>query len=414
MGNILSGIRVLDLTEFLAGPFTTLLLADLGAEVIKIEAPNSRAGGERARYSYAGKFSFGGDTVLFLALNRNKKSVVIDLKTEAGKELFYELVKKSDVVINNFSYSVPKRLGVDYETLKKINHKIIYCYLSTFGQTGPYKDRTGYDLIIQAMGGGMSITGEPGRAPVRAGIPIGDLGGALYSAIGILSAYINREKTGEGAVVDIGMFDCQISLLTHYALYPLLLGEKLGPVGTGSVRAGILGPNRVSEPLFRVYKTKDSYLALALASGGARFWDSFCKAIGHKDLMNDPRFNSVDKRWGSWRELTEILEELFLSKTTEEWLQMLYAERLPCSPVNSLDDVFADAQALHRNMIVDINLTPEQKIKATGNPIKIEGFSDTDFAAPPKLGEHTVQVLSEYLGHSQDKIEELKRSGIVA
>lgn len=394
----LSGITVLDLTHVLAGPFCTQIMGDLGAEVIKIERPGVGDQTRRMPPHFIGKKK---QSAYFLAINRNKKSLTLDLKSPEGKEIFYGLTKKADVVINNFTPGTMEKLGLGYETLKKINPGIVWASITGYGLTGPYRDRPTYDIIVQAVGGLMSYTGEPDGPPVRSGIPFGDLGAAGHAIIGILAALLSRSKTGEGRKVDVGMLDVQISLHTYRAKYYLVAGEIPRPVGTGHVS---------SVPL-RAYRTKDSYIVIEAFMD--HFWRNLCRAIGMESLADDPRFNSRSKRLENREEVDRILEEAFLKKTTNEWIEIFDEIEVPSGPINTLDKALADPQVLSRNMIIEIDSPHTGKLKDVGNPIKISGVDEEIFNPPPLLGEHTEMILKNMLGYSTKKIAELKEKDII-
>lgn len=396
MSQPLEGIRVLDLTHVMAGPFCTQVLGDLGAEVIKIERP-----GEGDPTRWMPPHTIKDQSLYFMALNRNKKSLTLNLKAPEGKEIFYELTRKADVVMNNFTPGTMEKLGLGYEELKKINPRIVWASVTGYGQTGPYRERPSYDIIVQAMGGAMSYTGEPGRPPVRCGIPIGDLGGAAFAVIGILAALVSRSVTGEGRMVDISMLDVQIALHTYRAKYYFVTGEVPQPVGTGHV-------NNV--PL-RAYKTKDSVLVIEAYID--HFFRNLCKNMDMEHLADDPRFKTRATRLENREELDRILEENFLKKTTDEWLDLFVKCEVPGGPINTLDKAMTDPQVLSRNMVVDIDSPHSGRTKDVGSPIKISGAEQTRYVYPPALGEHTEEVLRGLLGYSADKIAGLRKSKVI-
>lgn len=396
MTHLLSGIRVLDLTHVLAGPFCTQILGDLGAEVIKIERPGM---GDPTR-KMPPYYLQDDQSAYFLALNRNKKSLTLDLKKPEGREIFYALAKKSDVVINNFTPGTMEKLGLGYEDLQKVNPRIIYASITGYGQTGPYRERPSYDIIVQAMGGVMSYTGEPGQPPVRCGIPIGDLGGAVFGVIGILAALVSRSLTGKGRMVDISMLDVQIALHTYRAKYYFVAGEIPQPVGTA----------HVSNVPLRAYQTKDSYIVIEAHMD--HFFKNLCKGLGLDHLPDDPRFNSRAKRLENREELDRILEEAFLQKTTAEWWNLFNRLEVPSGPIYTLDKALEDPQVLSRNMVVEIDSPHVGRLKDVGCPVKASGVIP-NYNPPPALGEHTEKVLIDFLGYSPGKISELKKKGII-
>jgi CoA:oxalate CoA-transferase len=392
----LSNVRIIDLSRMLSGPFGSMILADLGAGVIKIEDPE---GGDKTR-TMGPKLS-EEQSAYFLSINRNKKSITLDLRKEKGREIFYELVKISDVVFDNFRPGVLERLGCDYETLKRINPKIICCSISSFGHTGPDKDLPGFDLILQARGGAMSITGEPGRPPVRMGIPTGDLAGAMYAAYAVVAALYSREKTGVGEKIDVSLLDSQVSFLTYVAQYYLLDGKIPGPIGSG---------HQTVVP-YQAFKTKDAYVVIAIFV--EKFWEKLCTVLGLEHLIKDPKFCTNDLRRKNKDELLPILEQMFLERTASDWLKLLADEGIPSAPVNAVDKVLTDPQLLARNMLVEISHPDYGKVKILGNPVKMSGMEEDSFTAAPTLGEHTVEILSELLGYSQEQIDKLEEEGVV-
>ena len=386
----LSGVRILDLTLIMAGPYCTLILGDLGAEVIKIEKPGI---GESSREMPP--HFFEGQSAYFIAMNRNKKSMTLDLKSEAGKRIFYDLAKKSDVVIDNFRPGVVKKLGVDFDTLKTMNPRIICCSISGYGQTGPFRDRPAFDLVIQARGGIMSYTGEPGQMPVRMGAPMGDLSGGLFASQGILAALYQREKTGRGQRIDISLVDCQTSLLTYRAQFYLVGKEIARPVGSGHVSA---------HPI-RAFRTKT--FDVVIDANTESIFAELCDAIGKPEMAQDEKFNSRENRLKNKEELYTILEKAFLTKTGEEWLEAL-EKRIPIAPINTIDKALADPQTLSRSMVVEVEYPNGKKLNIVGNPIKMSEAEQEVFKRPPYLGEHTEEILRDLLNYSPDQIKDIK------
>jgi crotonobetainyl-CoA:carnitine CoA-transferase CaiB-like acyl-CoA transferase len=396
MSRPLEGIRVLDLTHVLAGPFCTQILGDLGAEVIKIERPG--VGDPTRRMP---PHTMKDQSLYFMSLNRNKKSLTLDLKAPEGKEIFYGLTRKADVVMNNFTPGTMEKLGLGYEDLKKINPKIVWASVTGYGQTGPYRERPSYDIIVQAMGGAMSYTGEPGKPPVRCGIPIGDLGGAVFAVIGILSALVSRSMTGEGRMVDISMLDVQLALHTYRAKYYFGAGEVPQPVGTA----------HVSNVPLRAYRTKDS--ALVIEAYIDHFFRNLCKNMDMENLADDPRFSTRANRLKNREELDRILEEAFLKKTTAEWWDLFIKLEVPSGPIYTVAEAVADPQVLSRNMVVEIDSPHVGKTRDVGSPIKVSGVEKVRYVYPPALGEHTDDVLKDLLGYSADQIAALKNQKVV-
>ncbi len=391
----LQNVRILDLSVIMAGPYCTLLLGDMGAEVIKIERPGVGEGARGVPPHY-----FEGESAYFIAMNRNKKSITLDLKSQKGKEIFYELTKKSDVVIDNFRPGIVERLGVDYDTLKELNPRIICCSISGFGGTGPLKDRPAFDLIIQAAGGIMSYTGEPGRMPVRMGAPMGDLSGGLFASNGILSALYQRENTGRGQKIDISLLDCQISLLAYRGQYYLVGNEIAKPVGSGHVSIHPIG----------AFKTKT--FDIVIDANTEKIFAELAKGIGHPDMCADPKFDSRENRLKNKEELYDILQKAFAQKTGEEWLEILEG-KVAIGPINTIDKALSDPQILSRNMVPEINRENGEPLKILGNPIKMSEIDQESFKFPPRLGEHTAEILTKTLNYSPEEVEELKQKGIV-
>ncbi len=388
MPPLLQNVRILDLSRMLAGPYGSMLLGDLGAEVIKIEEPSGDFTRTPAQYH------MGGIGAYFLAINRNKKSIVLDLTTQKGREVFHDLVKISDVVYDNLRPAVLKKIGADYETLRKINPKVISCSVSGFGQDGPDRDLPAYDLTIQARGGAMGITGEREGAPVRMGLPMGDLAGGMFAAYGIVAALFDRERTGQGKRLDISLLDCQVSLLTYMATYHSIGGLIPKPQGAS---------HEVLVP-YQSFKTKDLHLVVACPT--EKFWQSLCRALGREDLISHPYFKDALQRIINRQQLYQILQDIFLTRTVDEWMEVLRQEDVPSAPVNTLDRVMTDAQLLHRRMVVEVDHPVSGSFKAAGNPVKASGGEEV-FHHPPALGEHTEEILRGLLGYDSRRIDQL-------
>lgn len=396
MKKSMEGIRVIDLTTFMTGPFATMALGDLGAEIIKIEQPGM---GDASRH--IPPYYHEGECLYYASLNRNKKSVSLNLNTNKGKEIFYGLVKIADIVIDNFRPGVLAKLEADYTRLKEINPKIISCSITAFGQDGPYDRRPAYDLTIQAISGAMSMTGEKeGRTPLRLGVPMGDLAGSMWALVGILSALQYREKTGEGQLVDVSLLDSLAALITYPALYYSYAAEVAKPLGSG---------HQVIVP-FQAFKTKDSYLAVCCAN--EKFWQLLCDALELDELKSDPRFLNLGDRLKHKEALNEILNEVFSGKKNDEWLEILNNMGVPCGPVNTIDKVFQDPAINHRGMIISVDYFGT-KLRFFGNPIKMSATPITEYKTPPRLGAHNLEVLNQYLGYSADDIDQLKEEGII-
>ena len=364
----------------LAGPYTTMILADLGAEVVKIEQPKT---GDITRNLLKDdpKYSLDGIGAYHLTLGRNKKSVELDLKSEEGLKLFKELAEVADVVVDNFSQGVTKRLGIDHQSLKEVNPKIITCSISGFGDTEV--NRPAYDNLIQGYAGAMSITGTDKENPVKSGIPIADLGAGLYAVIGILSAIQSREKNDSGEHVDISMLDTQVSLLTYMATMHFLSGENPEPIGN----------QHMNHVPFNSYRTSDGFIQIGVVAED--FWPSLIEALDLKQL--DIEENKVRSgRLKNREHIDQAVQEVFITKTTEHWLKTLQEHRVPCGPINTLSETFQDADLLKRNMIVEVLQDSGASVKMPGNPVKISNH-DEEFRRSPKLGEHTSEIFKEWL-----------------
>jgi crotonobetainyl-CoA:carnitine CoA-transferase CaiB-like acyl-CoA transferase len=391
----LQGIRVIDLSMMLAGPAGSMLMGDLGAEILKVEPLD----GDETRT--IPPYAYGEDSAYFWAINRNKKALAINLKSPEGREIFYDLVKKADVVYDNYRPGVLERLQIDYEKLKRHNPQIICSSISTFGHTGPDRDRPGYDLIVQAMSGGMSVTGEPGRTPVRAGIPIADLVGGLISVHGVLAAYIHRLKTGQGQKVDLALLDSQVYLLTYLAQYFFHSGVVAGPPGSG----------HMSLVPYQAFQTKD--IQIVVVAHRDHFFKRFCEAIGRPEWVQDPRFATREARLQNKSILVGLIESHLQTRPGDEWLEAIQKAGVPAGPINTLDRVLESAQIRAREMVVEIDGPDGKKIKTIGNPLKMGATPVKTFTRPPRLGENTREVLSSLLGYSREKIDGLIQKGVV-
>lgn len=388
MADVLRGVRILDLSQVMAGPYGTLLLADLGAEVIKVENP---AGGDLCRGNR--QVLHEGESAYFISINRNKKSITLDLHREEARQAFYDLVRISDVVYDNFRPGTLEKLGIDHETLRGINPRIISCSVTGFGQDSPYRTRPALDLLIQAMGGVMSFTGEaPGRPPVRTGYPMGDLGGALFAAIAVLAALYHRSMTGQGQRCDIAMLDAQISLMTYRAQYYFAAGKVPEPIGSA---------HATSVPI-QAFRTSDGRYITVEASH-QKFFRNLCKVIGRPELADDPRFNSLDARYRNRQVLIPILEACFLLRPRDEWMCLLVEGDVPAGPVNTLDEALANPSVQARQMVVEVDQhgTPA---KMVGNPIKMSALGEPALHGAPALGEHNEAVLGGLLGYPPDRV----------
>lgn len=391
----LEHIKVLDFTRVLAGPYCTMILANMGAEVIKVERPGT---GDDSREF--GPF-INGQSAYFISLNRGKKSIALDLKQPKSIEIVKKLVKKVDVVAENFRPGTMEKLGLGYDELKKINPKLIYATMSGFGQTGPYSRRPAYDMIVQGMGGIMSITGEEGGAPVRVGTSIGDIVAGMFGAIGILAALADRDISGKGRMVDVAMFDGQLSILENAIARYTATGQVPKPLGA---RHPSIAP-------FEAYKTKDSYVIIAC--GNDKLWEKFCKMVEREDLLAMDIFKTNPDRVKNVEMLKEYLTEIFMQKTTAEWDEYLNKNGIPCSPINTIDKLFTDPQVEARNMLVEVEQPGAGKMKIAGNPIKM---SDMEREIPdepaPQIGEHTEYILKKYLAMDYEQDDNMEGEAI--
>jgi CoA:oxalate CoA-transferase len=392
----LAGVRVLDLTRVLAGPFCTMNLADLGAEVIKIEVP---ARGDDSR-GYAPTMPTG-DSGYFYSVNRGKKSVTIDLRTTEGAAIFLELTAKSDVVVENFSPTTMSRFGVGFENLKRANPKIVLCSISGFGQTGPMSADPAYDIVAQALGGTMSITGEPGGAPLRCGVSVGDLSAALYAVSGILAALRVRDRDGVAQHVDVAMLDCQVAMLEDALARFSVSGKVPAPLGT---RHPSITP-------FQRFKASDGYFVAG--AGNESIWLHFCDAIGRPELKDDPRFQLNTDRTANHPALEEILVKHFEEKPRSYWLQRLNAAAVPCAPINTVEEVTQNPHLRERNMILHADVRGYRGLIVPGSPLKLAGSAATPDTRAPALGEDTDEVLTRLLGYDSNRLSRLRQQRIV-
>ena len=392
----LENIKVLDLTHMLAGPYASMLIADLGAEVVKVEPPGK---GEitRGLYKNHPDYSLDGVSPYHITLARNKKSLTLDLKQEKGKKLFYELVKNFDVVLDNFSSGVTERLGIDFSTLKLHNPKIITCSISGFGKGEA--DRPAYDQILQAYGGGMSITGEDENHPVRAGIPIADLSSGMFSIIGILTALQKRDKDGVGDHVDISMLDCQVSLLTYMATMNTISGIDPKPIGN----------QHFLHVPYNSYNTADGFIIISVVHED--FWPNLLDALNLEEFKGE-EYKTVQGRLANRKNIDEAISEKLKHKPSSHWLDLLAKHRVPSGPINSVRDALEDPLVKKRNMIVDLKQPSGSIAKMPGNPIKLDSYEE-NYSPAPELGEHTAEILEKYLKISSEELDSLKSEKII-
>ncbi len=392
----LKDIRILDFTRVLAGPYCTMILADLGAEVIKVEIPG---GGDDSRQF--GPYAHG-ESAYFMSLNRNKKSMTLNLKDPKALELVKRIICKCDVVTENFRPGTMEKLGLGYEDLKKINPRIIYAASSGFGHTGPYSKRPAYDGVVQAMGGIMSITGELGGKPTRVGPSIGDISAGMFTAIGILAALEHRHKSGEGQKVDVAMLDCQVAMLENAIARYEVSGEVPKPAGN----------RHTSIVPFEPFDTIDG--EIMIAAGNDALWAKFCQTAGLEAMISDERFVTNPMRNKHYDELRPLVAEKVRLKTTEEWMTLLDGAGVPNGPINSIDKVVVNEQVLAREMIVEVEHPVAGKLRMPGIPVKLSETPGEIRMPAPVLGQHTVDVLEDLLGLTDEEIEELKAEKVIA
>jgi len=383
----LSGIRVIDLSRAIAGPYGSMILGDLGAEVIKIEPPE----GDLSRFSTGPNHK--GESYYYMAFNRNKKDLVLDLGTSSGKQVFYDLVRKSDVVWDNFRAGVTQRLGIDYETLKEINPKIICCSITGYGSSGPDSGKISYDVVVLAKAGMLSVTGEPDGPPIKPGTAVGDLTAGLFGVIGVLAALNKRNRSGKGSKVETAMLDSVISLMAYPFSYYFCSG--IVPKPLGNQHLGILP--------FGVYKARNGYIAIGTS------WPRIARAVDAEWMMDDPRFKTLEERLKHREEFVQALEERLSHADVEDWMNIFDVEDIGASPVNTIDEVAQDPQVLNQKMILKMEHPLGGEIRLVGNPVKTEAISEEEFTPPPTFDEHTHEILTNILGYAEERIKRLKQ-----
>ena len=383
----------------LAGPYAGMVIADLGAEVVKVEplAPGEMT---RGLLQSDPNHSFKNFGAYFLTLNRNKKSVSLDLKSDEGLHIFHDLVKSADVVLNNFSAGVVKKLKIDFESLKHVNPRIITCSITGFGETGPHSSRPAYDQIVQAYSGGMSVTGPDAATPTRAGIPIGDLGSGLYSVIGILSALLSREQTNKGQHIDMSLLDVQISLLTYMATMQTLSNIDPEPIGNAHF---------VHVP-YNSFTTQNGFVVIAVITDA--FWEALLGVI-NVDSLRDSKFSKSVDRLKHQEFIESELNKILSTKPSEFWIKALNDAKVPCGPINTFSQALTDEQVIHRNMVVEVEHPDGGKVKMPGNPVKLSYTNEDSYTPPPHLGTNTKEILREWAGYDENKIQALIDKGIV-
>ena len=390
----LNNIRVIDLTQVMAGPYCSMLLADMGADVIKVEPPGK---GENTRQM--GPPFVNGESGAFLSVNRNKRGMTLNLKTEEGKKLFHKLASTADVVVENYRPGVVRRLGIDYETLREINPRIVYCSISGFGQTGPYSNRGGYDLIAQGMTGIMSVTGERDGNPVKCGLPITDLGAGMFACYGILTALLAREHTGEGQYVDTSLFEAGIAMSVWESTEYWYSGQIPQPTGSG---------HRISSP-YQAFKASDGYFTVG--ADAPHHWPKFCEIIGLPNLPSDEQFIDGTVRLKNLSKLILLVEEQTKDQTRAYWMEKFEDAGIPAGPIQTYAESLIDEHTLSRKMVCELEHPIAGTIRALGIPVKLSQTPGEVKRPAPLLGEHTELILQE-LGYENEEIQWMRQNGI--
>ena len=395
--NLLENICVIDLTRVLAGPYCTMMLGDLGADIIKIEVPSR---GDDTRH-WGPPFTKGGESAYYLSANRNKRSMTLNLKSEEGLEILKKLIAKGDVLVDNFKTGTLSRWGLDYETLQEIRPGLIYCTVTGYGYTGPYSSRPGYDLIVQATGGFMSITGPENGDPSRAGVAIADISTGMFAANAILAALYSREQTGKGQRIDMSLLDSQVALLSYAATNYFVSGSITNRLGNAH-------PNIVP---YQSFKARDMHFVLAV--GNDKQWEIFCKSINKPEWIDDEKYSTNALRVNNRKQLIDQLSKLFATQNAGYWLEIFDKVGLPSGPINELDKVFENEQIKSREMQIELPHSIDNKVTLLNSPIKIPTSPTKTHKAPPTLGEHTEEILKEKIGLDQDTVARLRNEGIL-
>lgn len=391
----LEKLVVLDLTRVLAGPYSAMMMGDFGADIIKIEQPEV-GDDSRAFGPFVGK-----ESAYYMSLNRNKRSMTLNFKEQGARDLFKEMVKKADVVLENYRPGTMEKFGLGYDVLKEINPKIIYAACSGFGETGPYSQKPAYDIIVQAMGGIMSITGQEGGEPTRPGASIGDIIAGLFTTIGVTMALYHRAMTGEGQKIDVAMLDCQVAILENAISRYLVNGVVPGP----------LGNRHPSITPFEAFTASDGHVIVG--AGNDRLWKKLCEMIGKEELLTDERFLTNSLRTTNQKALKPILDAVFKNKTIDQWLAMLEEAGVPCAPINTVDRVVNDPQVKAREMLVEIEHPVAGKMHVPGVPIKMYKTPGSIDTPAPTLGQHTEEILNELLGLSKEDVDALRAKNVL-
>ena len=395
--NLLENICVIDLTRVLAGPYCTMMLGDLGADIIKIEVPSR---GDDTRH-WGPPFTKGGESAYYLSANRNKRSMTLNLKSEEGLEILKKLIAKGDVLVDNFKTGTLSRWGLDYETLQEIRPGLIYCTVTGYGYTGPYSSRPGYDLIVQATGGFMSITGPENGDPSRAGVAIADISTGMFAANAILAALYSREQTGKGQRIDMSLLDSQVALLSYAATNYFVSGSITNRLGNAH-------PNIVP---YQSFKARDMHFVLAV--GNDKQWEIFCKSINKPEWIDDEKYSTNALRVNNRKQLIDQLSKLFATQNAGYWLEIFDKVGLPSGPINELDKVFENEQIKSREMQIELPHSIDNKVTLLNSPIKIPTSTTKPHKAPPTLGEHTEEILQEKIGVDKETVAKLRNQGVL-
>lgn len=388
----LEGVRVLDLTRVLAGPYCTMMLGDLGADVIKVERPGA---GDDVR-AWGPPFAPGGESAYFLFVNRNKRSITVDLKHPRGRDLVRDLARRADALVENFKTGTMEEMGIGYDILREANPGLIYCSITGFGITGPYRDLPGYDLIAQAMGGIMSITGDVDGEPMKVGVPIVDISTGMFSAVSILAALRVKERTGQGQRIDMALLDSQIAWLGNVASNYLIGGKP-------ARRLGNAHPNITP---YEVFPTKDGYVTLAVGNEGQ--WRRFCQVAEVTHLADDPLFRTNADRVRNREKLVPVMSEVMRRHTSQEWMDLLRKEEIPCGPIQTVEKALNDSGVLGRGMVAEVQHPTAGPVKLVASPLKLMGTPPEVRLPPPTLGQHTEEILTDVLGLSPQAIAALR------
>ncbi len=397
MARLLDGVRIVDLSRIVAGPLATQIFGDYGAEVIKIEQPGV---GDDSR-GWVPPKAPDGSAAYFFSINRNKKSVTLNLKHPRGKAILKDLIARADVIIENFKPGTMEDLGLDYEVLRQVNRRLIYCQISGFGNSGPARERAGYDSILQGITGLMSITGEREGPPVKAGVALIDEITALYAHGAILAALLHRERTGQGQKVECSLLESGVAAMMNAATAYLVAGAVQGRWGSA----------HESLVPYQAFKARDGYLIIG--AGNDRLWKAFCEVIGAPEWADDPRFDTNLKRVERREELVRLIEARLEARGRDEWIAAFAAAGLPTGPINTVDQVFRDPQVLHRGMVRDVEHPTAGRVKLVGIPVKFSETPGEISLPPPLLGQHTEEVLGGLLGLSAQDIEDLRAQGAI-